>query len=893
MKNMLLRIVALLSLGTALPTATLAVTRTLTATLPSTPVHAGDPVTIPVTASTDAGGGEQVGFLHIDYSLDGGATWTGFAYDQNLGSSATRNVSVTAGAAGTTIVVRARAAFRFGAAGDVDYTGAAINWSGSWNNWQTPPTIYASVTVAPRRVLAITAPASVPSGQAVSIPISASTDGPGGEQIGFLHIEYSIDGGSSWSALAYDQNLGTSATRTLNLTAGVAGTTIVVRARAAYRFGSAGDVDYAGAAINWSGSWSNWQTPPTRYASIPVTSGPVLLYTAGSAGTYHVSGQIAKDGNPSDPQDFGDGVVFEVFKRSGSTDTVLWSSLLARRNPNDPAKVNLTTSLAANDSVYYRLVSHTSDTTYDSVTFPASFVVKSANIGNFSTGLSPSTSITDNKTDDIQAALTNAINAMSGSSPAYDRAEVVLPAGTYYLYESGSINGEALLSLASTKNVTLRGPGAKLVIAEPTPRMFINVSGSTNVEIGDLELDYVDSCLPFIQGTVAASPAPTATSATINLTWTPQTTSTVNSTPRFASDLFCHTFDPTTGLLKGSFEISGCNLSGSTATLTLTSGTLVAGDRVVLAIRGNTNRLQEAALRFSGSTDCLLRDVTLRAGGWISLIGRDLNGLHFQRFKVARANGTNRYISTNGDGMQLKDSRRGPTVLESTFEGMLDDGINLHATIQNVTAIANSTTFTVDGSAASAIRVGDVLQVFRRDTPNNGNAVGYEIHHRVTNVSGNTITVATAIESNANKCVNLSASGEGFLIRDSVFTRFRNRGALLQTGYGWIDQNDFIETSGLALSFEANLGLNGSVEGPYPHHTKVSGNHFERTGYGYNPNGNPAIQIWGHNLVNPPAPMFRALSGQITGNTFVQQTSSPVSVVTGPNDFVPGANTIQ
>jgi hypothetical protein len=122
--------------------------RSVTISAPSQ-VVTGQSFTVPTSASTSFGGGELIGFYHGQYSTNGGASWTWFSADVNPGTSATRNVYITAGAAGTTIIVRLRIAFRGGAAGDVDYNGSPINWGGSWDGWQTPPTRYAYISVAP------------------------------------------------------------------------------------------------------------------------------------------------------------------------------------------------------------------------------------------------------------------------------------------------------------------------------------------------------------------------------------------------------------------------------------------------------------------------------------------------------------------------------------------------------------------------------------------------------------------------------------------------------------------------------------------------------------------------------------------------------------------------
>ena len=115
----------------------------------SAPVKAtaGSTVKVSVAVSTDAGNGERIGFLHAEYSIDDGKTWTGFCFEQNAGPTLTRQTTFAVGAAGTRALVRVRVAFRDGQAGDVDFTGAAIKWEDSWAKWQGPPARFAATTV--------------------------------------------------------------------------------------------------------------------------------------------------------------------------------------------------------------------------------------------------------------------------------------------------------------------------------------------------------------------------------------------------------------------------------------------------------------------------------------------------------------------------------------------------------------------------------------------------------------------------------------------------------------------------------------------------------------------------------------------------------------------------
>jgi len=144
MKRCLLLGAMLLALGQAG-----AVERILRIEAPAS-VYAGQDLTVMISASTDAGQGEQVGFLQAESSLDGGKTWTAICYLQKSGAQVEQQASLKPGAGSTTVKLRVRAAYRDGLAGDVDFNGAAIMWKGSWNDWKSPPAKHASIAVSVR-----------------------------------------------------------------------------------------------------------------------------------------------------------------------------------------------------------------------------------------------------------------------------------------------------------------------------------------------------------------------------------------------------------------------------------------------------------------------------------------------------------------------------------------------------------------------------------------------------------------------------------------------------------------------------------------------------------------------------------------------------------------------
>jgi hypothetical protein len=112
-------------------------------------IRAGKDLQVTISANTNAGNGEQVGFLQADSSIDGGTTWVALCYLQNSGPQVAQEVTLNTKPTTTGVQLRARVAFRDGLAGDVDFNGAAIRWQGSWNAWEAPPAKMVSVKVAP------------------------------------------------------------------------------------------------------------------------------------------------------------------------------------------------------------------------------------------------------------------------------------------------------------------------------------------------------------------------------------------------------------------------------------------------------------------------------------------------------------------------------------------------------------------------------------------------------------------------------------------------------------------------------------------------------------------------------------------------------------------------
>ncbi|MBI2814971.1 MAG: hypothetical protein HYX71_11875 [Opitutae bacterium] len=142
--SLFLRLLSIILTATAVSAH--AVNRNITIAAP-VEVSAGGSVTVAISAGTDAGDGEEVGFFHAEYSTDGGKTWAPIVFARNSGSAVGKEIVFLAGAKGVKSLIRVRAAFRGGKAGDVDLLGKPIEWNGSWENWRAPCTKYAVIYV--------------------------------------------------------------------------------------------------------------------------------------------------------------------------------------------------------------------------------------------------------------------------------------------------------------------------------------------------------------------------------------------------------------------------------------------------------------------------------------------------------------------------------------------------------------------------------------------------------------------------------------------------------------------------------------------------------------------------------------------------------------------------
>lgn len=268
---------------------------------------------------------------------------------------------------------------------------------------------------------------------------------------------------------------------------------------------------------------------------------------------------------------------------------------------------------------------------------------------------------------------------------------------------------------------------------------------------------------------------------------------------------------------------------------------------------------------------------------------------------VDRRPGSGRLISTNADGFHCRNMRKGPTVIDSTFRFMHDDGINIHGNFGFVLeAPGSGNEYKV--FSEQDIQVGDTVIFMKRgaSTPVGSAKIlackplpplpaeELDEWRKSFYVTGNPVAVTLdhAIPTQrGDGFISLSSSGMGFVIRGCTFGPLRYRGMLLQTWNGVVDRNVIRETGSNGIVLQGS----SKGEGPYCHNVAILNNAFENIG-AFPGRGNGIVCItafWPPG--DPPQKIGISHSGiLIQDNTFTNTKAHGIQVVRSSNMIVDG-----
>ncbi len=209
--------------------------------------------------------------------------------------------------------------------------------------------------------------------------------------------------------------------------------------------------------------------------------------------------------------------------------------------------------------------------------------------------------------------------------------------------------------------------------------------------------------------------------------------------------------------------------------------------------------------------------------------------------KVTRKPGTERLLSTNADGFWSGSMRKGPTVLNSTFQFMHDDGINVHGKVAKILAV-DGKRVDLDSAAKKSYRRNDTALFLDGTT---GSLIG---ERTVTDSDGTDEAPQIKVSDPAGLkpgclVVNLNHCGQGFRVEGCHFGPIRGNGLILRSWNGVVCNNriEFTANNGIQLAWD-------KTEGPFPRHIEISGNTIHHTGalpYA-NQNNGIFVGFWDH-----------------------------------------------
>lgn len=413
--------------------------------------------------------------------------------------------------------------------------------------------------------------------------------------------------------------------------------------------------------------------------------------------------------------------------------------------------------------------------------------------------------------------------------------------------------------LKNAKDVTIDGGGSTLLFTKPTNQAF-HVEDSENIKITNFTIDYEE--VPWSQGDIVAFDK-TANSFDLRIhdgypmppadAWMKAEHANRNGGWWFGN-LFKKDEAYTKRGVHNHQMINSVNeVSPGVFRVVLadafkqTFDTMETGDRFVIRnqFKGALSNAQAQAklagghqsngtIASSACTNITFSNINIYASMHMAVLGSAndgefvLDGIH-----IIRKPGTDRLVSSVSDGMHLKGNRVGPTIMNCTFDGLLDDSINVGMYGNAYVAEKLSATelaLSVTSVTPRHTRAGDQLTFYNWDTNTLlGSAKVVEVQ---ASEAGKPYTVTLDREIQGinpgdgtgeatTNYWNDNACGNGFIIKNNVFTGGRRYAAVLKAS-GTFEDNRIANLEGLWIGATR-------IEGPIPKNIYIKNNSFKDT----------------------------------------------------------------
>ena len=401
---------------------------------------------------------------------------------------------------------------------------------------------------------------------------------------------------------------------------------------------------------------------------------------------------------------------------------------------------------------------------------------------------------------DDTAGLQAAIDAAIASGPL---ATVHLSNGTYDLSAALQINAATSFTLTGA----ITPPASSTLLLYHSNTAALSYNGCTNLTLSSFSIDFIPTAWQFTAGTIT------------RLSLSPPYTFDLLPTPphlaqahQVAAAIFV--YDPVHA--RPAFGPSTYELFQS-----VTNASVLVGDGMVRFWLANKSALREGqavVVRYAGgphaisggdSRGVLMRGMTVYTAGDMSHASNRVHDLSVVDYHVRKGGG--RWLSTWADCMHFGDHRGHIRIVNSSCDGMGDDGLNVHAYFFNLTEILNATTAVISLPAHGSWL--DTLNVGAGTHMSFGHAASPFVSYQRLQVASLQPHSSTSYLYTFTTPLSLAQVGDVVYVADapslllSNFTVANNRarGVLLETANVTVERCLFSHTSGPAVFMQPSF----------------------------------------------------------------------------------------
>lgn len=436
----------------------------------------------------------------------------------------------------------------------------------------------------------------------------------------------------------------------------------------------------------------------------------------------------------------------------------------------------------------------------------------------------------DGKTDNIKA-IKDALNAAKYTQ---GKKVIVLDEGKYLLSPSDFVSS---IIISGFVNLEIKGQGSnKTEIVVDNPKGgFAFIEKSQNITLTGFSLDW--DPLPFTQGVIVAKDDSEGTFdlkidegfPTPDGTWYTEVPKNNPLAMRWGVIV-----DPSgKGLKRNAFDHlftspKVTKLSDRVYRMYTQAGhgahvaslDLAVGDKYAQITRFNDG----GGITFAYCKNAVVDDLIFYSSPGMCIVHMYTDGAVVRNTSIKIKDGTNRYITSNGDGFHFGGNKSGPIVEGCYTEGMCDDAVNIgHGYPTNILERVDNRNIIVDSN--NTVEKGHTVIVFNPregDIKVKAKVIAKKQEVTQAGKEGSMLTldadipdiVLTEISATSDYLINPDVGGSGFVIRNNYFGPQRVRNIFIQTHSGVIE-NNVLEGSGGYGMFITNEAIYPSTMFPY------------------------------------------------------------------------------